>query len=91
MRFVIQAQVVIPGDYNHNGVADAADYVVWRKTNSGNSQGYIDWQVNFGEGMGAGGGSVEASHPQTSVPEPATLVLLMFAAAGWCLRRGRAA
>ena len=27
----------------------------------------------------------------TAVPEPATLVLLMFAAAGWCLRRGRAA
>ena len=26
-----------------------------------------------------------------AVPEPATLVLLMFAAAGWCLRRGRAA
>ena len=27
----------------------------------------------------------------TAVPEPATLVCLMFAAAGWCLRRGRAA
>jgi hypothetical protein len=26
-----------------------------------------------------------------AVPEPATLVLLIFAAAGWCLRRGRAA
>jgi hypothetical protein len=25
------------------------------------------------------------------VPEPATLVMLMFAAAGWCLRRSRAA
>ncbi len=21
-----------PGDYNHNGTTDAADYVVWRKT-----------------------------------------------------------
>ena len=39
----------------------------------------------------AGGGSAGASPPQTGVPEPATLVLLMFAAAGWCLRRGRAA
>jgi uncharacterized protein (DUF111 family) len=38
-----------------------------------------------------GGGSVEASHRQTSVPEPATLVLLIIAAAGWRLLRGQAA
>ena len=24
--------VVLPGDYNLNGVVDAADYVVWRQT-----------------------------------------------------------
>ena len=81
----------LTGDYNDDGIVDAADYVVWRKTDSGNSQGYTDWQENFGEGMGAGGGSAGASPSQTGVPEPATLVLLMFAAAGWCLRRGRAA
>ena len=23
---------VLPGDYNHNGIVDAADYVVWRDT-----------------------------------------------------------
>ena len=28
---------------------------------------------------------------QTTVPEPATWVLIILAAAGWCLRRGRAA
>jgi hypothetical protein len=58
---------------------------------SGNSQGYTDWRENFGEGMGSGSGSAEASPSQAGVPEPATLVLLMFAATGWCLRRGRAA
>jgi hypothetical protein len=29
--------------------------------------------------------------PVLAVPEPSTLALLMFAATGWCLRRGRAA
>jgi hypothetical protein len=78
-----------PGDHNLDGIVDAADYVAWRKTDSGNPQGYIDWVANFGEGMG-GGGSAGASLSQTGVPEPATLVLLMFAATGWCLRRGHA-
>jgi hypothetical protein len=80
----------LPGDFNNDGIVDAADYVVWRKTDSGNSQGYTDWRENFGEGMGAGRGSAGKSPSQTGVPEPATLVMLMFAAAGWCLRRGRA-
>ena len=30
------------GDYNDNGKVDAADYVVWRKTNINGPQGYID-------------------------------------------------
>jgi hypothetical protein len=77
----------LPGDYNLDGTVDAADYVVWRKTDSGNPEGYTVWQENFGEGMG-GSGSAGASPSQTGVPEPTTLVLLMFAATGWCLRRG---
>ncbi len=77
----------LPGDFNFDGFVDAADYVMWSKTDSGNSQGYTDWQANFGEGMGDG--SAGASHPKTSVPEPATLVLLMFAAASWSLRRSQ--
>src|SRR2546423_553780 len=28
----VQQQLNVPGDYNQNGVVDAADYVVWRKT-----------------------------------------------------------
>ena len=30
--FVSFTAVSLPGDYNHNGLVDAADYVVWRKT-----------------------------------------------------------
>jgi hypothetical protein len=28
----VQQQLIVPGDYNQNGVVDAADYAVWRKT-----------------------------------------------------------
>ena len=76
----------LPGDYNLDGTVDAADYVWWRKYD-GTPQGYDDWRAHFGETAGGGSG-VSAN---ATVPEPATLVLLMFAAAGWCLRRGRAA
>jgi hypothetical protein len=78
----------LPGDYNRDGTVDAADYVMWRKTDSGNSQGYTDWQANFGTGMGSG--SAGASLSDAGVPEPVTHVLSMFAVAGWCVRRRRA-
>ena len=76
----------VPGDFNHDGTVDAADYVVWRKTDS-TQAGYVAWRSNFGQPPGSGAGAIA----NAAVPEPATLVLLMFAAAGWCLRRGRAA
>lgn len=40
------------GDYNDDGVVDAADYVVWRR-DDGTQEGYDAWRANFG---GAGGG-----------------------------------
>jgi hypothetical protein len=78
----------LPGDFNRDGTVDAADYVMWRKTDSGNSQGYTDWQANFGEGTVAGGGSTSPS--DDGVPEPATPVLLIFATTAWCVWRCRA-
>jgi hypothetical protein len=48
------------GDYNGNGTVDAADYVVWRKSN-GNPAGYDTWRNNFGRTGGGGGG--EAASP----------------------------
>ena len=85
------------GDYNENGVVDAADYNLWRDNlganialpNEGVSTGVVDqqdydfWKLHFGEGTpGAGGVSASA------VPEPATILsLLPFAAIGWCYRR----
>jgi hypothetical protein len=66
-------QPPVPGDYNNNGLAEAADYVVWRKNegtnnllpNDGGLPGpigtghYNQWRANFGKtgGSGTGAGS----------------------------------
>jgi serralysin len=73
------------GDYNHDGVVDAADYTVWRDSlgstthlaADGNGNGIIDaddytvWTSHFAQTAGSG------SFTKGSVPEPATLVLLL--------------
>jgi hypothetical protein len=66
----------LPGDYNNNGRVDAADYVVWRKTD-GQQAGYNLWRTNFGRTAGSGAGLASSA----AVPEPYGLMLLIFAAA----------
>lgn len=81
--------VTIPGDYNGNGTVDAADYVMWRDNPSafgGDPAGYNTWRANFGSSISAAGGSVEGT---TSVPEPATLLLLISICSVLCVRRGK--
>jgi hypothetical protein len=46
---------------------------------------YNLWKANLGMHAGSGASATAA------VPEPPTLLLLITAAAGWCLRRGWAA
>jgi hypothetical protein len=62
------------GDYNGDGVVDAADYIVWR-TSSGSPDGYNTWRANFGAVLP---GSVAAanSHGSQAVPEPNACLLL---------------
>ena len=74
----LTALAAIPGDFNNNGVVDAADYVVWRKTD-GTPAGYNAWRTHFGQPPAA---ARFAYRVNAAVPEPSTLVLLMFAAAG---------
>ena len=94
---VITLNFGVPGDYNGNGTVDAADYVLWRKggpllnevdtPGTVNAADYTAWRARFGNAAGSGAGvGVNAA-----VPEPTTLVLLMFAAADWSLRRRRVA
>ena len=82
----LAALAAIPGDFNNDGMVDAADYVVWRKTD-GTPAGYNAWRTHFGQVSGSGAGA----SANATVPEPATFVLLMLLAAGWCIRRGRPA
>jgi hypothetical protein len=78
------------GDYNNNGVVDAADYVVWRQslgqsvtlpndTTPGTvtQADYTVWRSNFGATSGSGSGLLVGG----KVPEPAS-VLLIAAGAG---------
>ena len=78
--------VSLAGDYNLDGIVDAADYVVWRKTD-GTQEGYDTWRANFGAvslAIGAGSGSLS----NTTVPEPAAAwTLLLWAAVGILIER----
>jgi hypothetical protein len=89
------------GDYNSNGVVDAADYDMWRKNNAINNalpndnglgtpigqSHYNLWRAHFGQ---SGGSGLEAVASAT-VPEPSTTVLVMSVVVGACLRRRRVA
>jgi hypothetical protein len=68
------------GDFNHDGKIDAADYVVWRKTD-GSPGGYNAWRSHFGAGTGAGT-TTALSSGAASVPEPVSIVLIGFSLAG---------
>lgn len=72
--FLIRSGPLI-GDYNGNGVVDAADYVVWRKGvgTTYTQNDYNVWRSNFGRPAGSGAGVCT----NASVPEPTTLVLLI--------------
>jgi hypothetical protein len=72
----------LPGDYNHDSRVDAADYVVWRKTD-GTQPKYDQWRSKFGATIGSG------SMSNAPIPEPASelLPLTSIAVAVWIRRR----
>ena len=78
----------VTGDYNGDGVVDAADYTIWRDHSGseveteidGDKSGVVDvgdydvWRANFGGHQG--GGAVAASN--AAVPEPSTCMLALL-------------
>jgi hypothetical protein len=82
----------LAGDYNNNGIIDAADYVVWRKNvgttmlpNRGpglsgavGQADYDFWRSRFGATSGSATGLAGAA----TVPEPCSWATMMFAILG---------
>ena len=78
------------GDYNGDGIVDAADYTVWHDSlgskivlaADGNGNGMIDagdydvWRANFGQTAGSDVALPSTSPRSAGVPEPASAVLL---------------
>lgn len=101
VRFFSPATADLKGDYNGNGVVDAADYVVWRDALNTTTtlpndpiggtigQGQYDqWRGNFGAGGGSGAG---ASLSSGAVPEPNSLLLVLGCLLGGASIRRRSA
>jgi T5SS/PEP-CTERM-associated repeat protein/autotransporter-associated beta strand protein len=70
--------VGLPGDYNDDGAVNAADYVVWRKTD-GSQAGFQMWQANFGKTLGTGANTLPNVTIDRAIPEPASALLLIMA------------
>jgi glucose/arabinose dehydrogenase len=90
----LDVEIGMPGDYNLDGIVNAADYVVWRNTEGnavvrgsfadGDADGmindgdYLVWVENFGDTQ-AGGGA--------AVPEPTAVLLALCGMASLMVHR----
>jgi autotransporter-associated beta strand protein len=65
----------VAGDFNHDNVADSADYVTWRKGlgTTYSQSDYDVWRSQFGQSADVGSGD----GANAAVPEASTLVLLL--------------
>ncbi len=95
--FVVVPTAHLIGDFNNDGVVDAADYVVWRKASPTatlpnddtpgvvDASDYADWRANFGKSALASG----AALGDAPVPEPAGVLLLFIAILAGTMVRNR--
>lgn len=82
----------LTGDYNSDGYVDAADYVVWRRTQGsvganlkadGDRNGIVDagdydlWRMHYG--LAVGKGSMLRAEFGESIPEPTSVLLVVVA------------
>jgi hypothetical protein len=83
--WTVDAPPSLEGDYNGNGVVDAADYTVWRDGLGTifTPADYTVWKANFGNTLGSG------TLTPASVPEPLSIVLFLPACLGAVALRRR--
>jgi hypothetical protein len=69
---ILQLTLALPGDFNFNGIVDAADYTLWRNglRSLYNQNHYALWKSNLGRTSGSGAGRL-------SVPEPSQGIFLL--------------
>jgi hypothetical protein len=75
-RLSLYQQLVFP-DFNRDGAIGAADYAVWRKGIGAayTQKHYNSWRAHFGETLGNGSGA--DANAKSTVPEPATALMLV--------------
>ena len=87
---LVLSPIPVAGDYNQNGIVDAADYILWRNTvnqsdpnlaadgdhnNQIDTADYTYWKTRFNDPTPGAGGAADIP----AIPEPHTLLLLATA------------
>jgi hypothetical protein len=97
---IFATAALVAGDYNLNGIVDAADYAVWRKklgssTSLPNDDSpgvglddYARWRSHFGQTGGSGASTILTG---TAIPEPSSLAMWLLAAVWLVASRARTA
>jgi hypothetical protein len=77
--------LALPGDYNGDGMVNAADYVVWRDGGAPDSTqvGYDLWAVNYGATTS------DSTESSSAVPEPVSMAMLGLGGLAAMQRRSR--
>jgi probable HAF family extracellular repeat protein len=83
-----------PGDFNLDGMVDAADYIIWRKNPGGiyTPDDFTTWRANFGQSFSfatGSGATGSASASTSAVPEPSWIALTLSGVCSVAGLRGR--
>jgi hypothetical protein len=74
----------LPGDFNHEGSVNAADYVQWRKRLGTiyTQDDYSIWRTHFGLSFGDAASAGATGSASAAIPEPTSLIPFAISAVG---------